>query len=134
MWARAGVIFVGLVMWLLGSGGLPVGSGQPRRSSSTAPAATVDEQTVQAYEQFCQRILRRSQRMAGRMQKRYELDDRQQRLLREMLRRSAERFLRRHGRDAFALMARGRALGELMRRERIGWEEVPEELLQILSS
>ncbi len=129
---RCGVILAAAAAFLLGAATVPAGpEGAPGRVP--ADGSTVDERTAQAYEQFRQRVLRRFQRAAERMEKRYELDDRQRQLLRQVLRRSAQRFLRRHGREAFALMARGRALGELLRQERVGWEELPEEVKRDLA-
>lgn len=128
--ARHSALF-GLVCWGFAAVvlALPAGlRGQP----PPAGAATVDEETADKYNDFCDQVSERFERAAAELTSRYGLDEDQQETVREMIAQSREAFLRQHGREAFDLFQRGRAVGQYMRQEKVGWQELPADIREDL--
>ena len=96
-------------------------------------APTVDEDTAKAYNEFRERLSEGVGRTVKRIATRYELRPEQQEMVRRLVSKSADGFLEENGHEVFDLFQRARALRDLMRAERMGWEEVPPDIKRELA-
>ena len=95
-------------------------------------ARTVDIEEAENFDQFRDAILKRTDKMTDGIAKMYELGDEQKGEAREIVDRHVKEYLANQGPKLFDLFKRGKALGEFMKEERIGWEELPRDLKQQL--
>jgi len=97
------------------------------------PDETVDEQTAKQYDQFRQEMSKQVDRFFERQVVRYKLREAQKKNARVLADKHGEQFLKRHGRQVFDLMQRGRALQQLTRDSGLTWQEMPLDLKRDLA-
>ena len=97
-----------------------------------APPSVAGE-TAEAYDEFAKWVRQRTDDALKGMTRRYTLDAEQQAAAREAFDRQRAAFMNENGPKVFDLYQRGKALGEMMRRERMAWPEIPVEIRQDLA-
>jgi len=124
---RAGAVALALAAAvLMSSSGLWGQSreGPPRRRRGRR----VDIEEAENFDQFRDAILKRMDEITEGIARMYELGDEQKGETREIVDRHIKEYLATQGPKLFDLFQRGKALGEFMKEERIGWEELPQDL------
>ncbi len=113
---------------------LVLGLGAPAWAQAVAPEPQeVDQKAAEQYNRFRDQIDRRVERVVREIARRYDLRDDQKEAVSRLVAESAKSFLEEHGRETFELFQRMRALREFMREQRLGWNEVPQDIKQELA-
>ena len=89
------------------------------------PDETADEKTAKQYDQFRKMVARQADRFFERLVVRYKLREAQKKNAWALTDKHGELFFKRHGRDVFDLIQRGRALRQLARESGMTWQEMP---------